>query len=231
MTSFAADNLTEQFSGRAPIFPLPNVVMYPHLLLPLHIFEPRYRTMVVDALEGEALIAMALLKPGWERTYSEKTAKIFDTVCLGRITAHERLADGRFNVAVKGLSRAVVTAEEQSDCPYRVGRFELLVDSYPTQPVIDRAHRRKELLSGFRELCPDLDRIFHQLVDADVPLGQLCDVIAHAMRLESTTAQQILEQIDVDQRSDIVLECVRRKVRTSADAVQKHGFPPQFSWN
>ena len=56
----------KDFSGLAPIFPLPNVVLFPNALLPLHIFEPRYRQMTADALEGERLIAMALLRPGWE---------------------------------------------------------------------------------------------------------------------------------------------------------------------
>src|SRR5262245_53587958 len=57
----------EHFSGRIPLFPLPNLVLFPHILQPLHIFEPRYRKMVADALTSERLLALALLKPGWER--------------------------------------------------------------------------------------------------------------------------------------------------------------------
>ena len=59
----------DSFSGTIPIFPLPNVVLFPNMLLPLHIFEPRYREMVEDALNGEGLIGMALLKEGWQNDY------------------------------------------------------------------------------------------------------------------------------------------------------------------
>src|SRR5262245_32721223 len=94
---FAAD-LTG-FTGAAPVFPLPDVVLFPHVALPLHIFEPRYRQMVSDALEEERYIAMALLKPGWETDY-EGRPPIHEMVCLGRITAEERLPGGKYNIVL-----------------------------------------------------------------------------------------------------------------------------------
>src|SRR4249920_2867873 len=99
-SEFAAD-LTG-FTGVVPIFPLPNVVLFPYVALPLRIFEPRYRKMVADALEDERLIAMALLKPGWETSTVPKPA-IHDMVCLGRITADERFPSGEFNIVVTGV--------------------------------------------------------------------------------------------------------------------------------
>ena len=196
-------------------------------------FEPRYRAMVTKALDGEGLIAMALLKPGWESRYSEKTPEIFGTVCLGTIIAHERLNDGCFNLALQGLSRAIVSSEEQNEFAYRVGRLKLASDRYPNQPVIDRDQRHRELMAGLRALVPqlDLNQFFTQMVDAEMPLGQLCDVIAHALQLESTRAHQILRQIDVDQRSDIVLECLQEKMVGAAAAERQKSFPPRFSRN
>src|SRR5574341_719860 len=87
-----------------PLFPLPNVVLFPNVFLPLHIFEPRYRQMVHQALAGDRLIGMVLLKPGYEGDY-EATPAVYKVGCAGTITHVERLADGRFNIVLKGVSK------------------------------------------------------------------------------------------------------------------------------
>ena len=227
------DGGLQQFCGQAPLFPLPDAVFFPHALLPLHVFEPRYRKMVGDALDAERVIAMALLKPGWESVYEEKTAPIFDTVCLGRISAHERLDDGRYNLILQGLSRATVIDEKQDDRPYRVARLDVSSDHYPAQPVIDRCHRQRELLLGFRELFPkiDLDHVLHQSLDAEIPLGQMCDVLAQALKLEPSIAQNLLEEVNVDLRSDMVLSHLRVLARKMKRGSLAETFPPQFSAN
>ncbi len=114
------------FAGTAPLFPLPDVVHFPHLLLPLHIFEPRYREMVADAIEGDRLLAMALLKPG--STTTEGSPPIHNTVCLGRITANQQTADGRYYLVLQGLSRARIVREENDDLAYRMAELELHPD-------------------------------------------------------------------------------------------------------
>jgi Lon protease-like protein len=95
-----------------PIFPLPNVVLFPNVFLPLHIFEPRYRQMVSDALGGERLIGMVLLQPGYETQY-ENSPAVYEVGCAGLITHVERLADGRFNIVLRGLERFRIVGEEQ----------------------------------------------------------------------------------------------------------------------
>src|SRR3954466_5571076 len=103
-----------------PLFPLPSVVLFPRAVLPLHIFEDRYRAMTADALEGDRLIAMALLRPGWEKSYYGRPA-IEPVVCVGRIVSHEKLADGKYNFLLQGLVRAVVVREHlQHETPYRI---------------------------------------------------------------------------------------------------------------
>ena len=79
-----------------PLFPLPNVVLFPNALLPLHVFEERYKAMTMDALAGRRQIAMALLSPGWEKCYYGRPA-IEKVVCVGTIVSHQRLPDGKFN--------------------------------------------------------------------------------------------------------------------------------------
>ena len=85
-----------------PIFPLPNVVLFPNVFLPLHIFEPRYRQMVDDALKGDRIVGMVLLRPGWEGDY-EGRPPVYPIGCAGVITHAERLPDGRFNIVLRGM--------------------------------------------------------------------------------------------------------------------------------
>src|SRR5271170_7665930 len=93
-----------------PLFPLPNVVLFPRAVLPLHIFEERYKAMTADTLCGDGQIAMALLKPGWEKCYYHRPA-IEPVVCVGVILSHEKLADGTYNFLLQGVARARITRE------------------------------------------------------------------------------------------------------------------------
>src|SRR6476469_5242590 len=97
-------------SDLLPLFPLPNVVLFPNVFLPLHIFEPRYREMVADALTADRLIGMVLLRPGWDRDY-EGRPPIFPIGCSGVMTHVEQLDDGRFNIVLRGLERFRVVDE------------------------------------------------------------------------------------------------------------------------
>jgi uncharacterized protein len=110
-----------------PLFPLPNVVLFPGVLLPLHVFEPRYRALVADALEGDRRFGMALLRPGWEADY-EGRPPIFAIGCSGVIVHAVRLDDGRYNIIVRGLDRFRVV-DETHDRQYRRAVIELLADS------------------------------------------------------------------------------------------------------
>jgi Lon protease-like protein len=107
-----------------PLFPLPNVVLFPGVFLPLHIFEPRYRAMTADALAGDRMIGMTLLKPGFEAEY-EGRPPIYAVGCAGLITHAEPLQDGRFNLVLQGVERFRVMAEDDSR-PYRRGVVERL---------------------------------------------------------------------------------------------------------
>ena len=89
-----------------PIFPLPDVTFFPHTLLPLHVFEARYRAMVIDALERDRKLVVVRLRPGYEASYAGKPP-VYPVAGLGEIVTCERLATGRYNILLRGdCSRA-----------------------------------------------------------------------------------------------------------------------------
>lgn len=105
-----------------PLFPLPNVVHFPRVLLPLHIFEPRYRALVRDALAGPRLIGMVLLRGEVQADYLE-APPIFETGTAGEIVRSEELADGRFNIVLRGL-REFHVVRERRRAAYREAAIE-----------------------------------------------------------------------------------------------------------
>lgn len=221
------------FTGKAALFPLPNAAFFPHVLLPLHIFEPRYRQMTADALDHEPFIAMATLRPGWEALADSEPAPIYEHVCLGRIAAHERLPDGRFYIVLQGVSRAHVTVEEVNDLPYRVAELELRPDRKAEHPTIDRQNRRREIMAAFHDLHPrlQLDKLLLEAVEMTNSLGLVCDVIASSLQLPPEQTQEILAEEDIDLRSDLVLRRLRELRRKAQDPQRLPTFPPDFSAN
>jgi Lon protease-like protein len=109
-----------------PLFPLPNVVLFPGVFLPLHVFEPRYRALTRDALAGDRIIGMALLRPGFEGDY-EGRPPIYPVGCAGVISHSDRLPDGRFNIVLHGLSKFRIV-EEIGDGDYRRARVEAITE-------------------------------------------------------------------------------------------------------
>ena len=107
-----------------PVFPLPNLVLFPHAVVPLHVFELRYRTMVRDALSGERVIAMGLLKPGWERDY-QGSPDYYPLACLARFEEVEWLPNDCYSLVVRGVARATL-GRVVREYPYRAARIELL---------------------------------------------------------------------------------------------------------
>ena len=107
-----------------PVFPLPDVMLFPNVSRPLHIFEPRYRALVADALAGDGLIGMVTLQPGYEAEY-EGRPPVFAIGCAGRITEVEELPDGRYLIVLRGLVKFRILDEDRSR-PYRLARVEAL---------------------------------------------------------------------------------------------------------
>lgn len=233
-TPFDVSDQLAQFHGEAPLFPLPNVVLFPHIVLPLHIFEPRYRRMVGDALGNGRWLAMALLQQGWELAGPTEEPAIHQTVCLGRISDENRLPDGRYYLNLQGMCRARVTEEvASSDRPYRVGRLALERDVYPPSSECGRGMNWKELLKAFRAHFPkvDLSQIVPGNSSSAAPLGALCDILAYAMKLETAELQRVLEELSVDRRCELLLSSLAKAAARGQPADAPRCFPPPFSLN
>src|SRR5262249_23665679 len=130
------------FNGQARLFPLPNLVLFPHVMQPLHIFEPRYRQMTADALTSDRLIALVLLRSGWEADYEGRPA-VHPVACLGKVVADHPLDHGLYNILLRGLSRIQITEEVTHAKLYRVAQVELLADvDEPSQKAEARLRRQ-----------------------------------------------------------------------------------------
>jgi ATP-dependent Lon protease len=235
MSSFEDLSLVPQdFSGKVRVFPLPNLVLFPHVMQPLHIFEPRYRHLLEDALATDRLIAMALLAPGWESDYEGRPA-LCPMACLGRVTTYHRLDDGTYNMLLLGLQRVRLLREIQPHKPYREAEVVLCEDSYPVCPGPTCRALQQRLRDAFVRvlpLLPEAQEQMDQLLAADIPLGVLTDVVSFMLEIEIGHKETLLAEIDVHRRARMLLEHL--------DAIAKgqggnNGpaavFPPRFSVN
>jgi Lon protease-like protein len=191
-----------------PVFPLPNVVLFPQVFLPLHIFEPRYRDMVADALEGDRLIGMVLLRPGWETDY-EGRPPVYPIGCAGLITNHERLPDGRYNIVLRGIEKFRIV-EETRDRTYRVARIEGLHEPLVAadRDEIRAARRRLEAL-----LVPQPQgRGTETKVPPAMADEDLVNALAQYMELEPLEKQALLERDGLLARCRSLIELLEMKM-------------------
>ena len=172
-----------------PIFPLPNAVLFPNVFLPLHIFEPRYRAMVRDAMATDHIIGMALLRPGYERDY-EGRPPVYPIGCAGVITHSEALPDGRFNIILKGLEKFKITGEDASR-PYRLAHVEAVPDVVGDQEraaIAEHRHRLESLVAAATEPGRQECKL-----PASVPDHDLVNALAQYFSFEPLERQALLE--------------------------------------
>jgi ATP-dependent Lon protease len=214
MLPWNAEDLTfdeARFGGAARLFPLPDLVMFPHVMQPLHIFEPRYRDMLNDALDSDGLIAMSMLAPGWELDY-EGRPPLMPHVCLGKVITHQRLADGRYNLILLGLRRAHILCESPPERSFRQAEVALLDDLYPSEGDAARAEVQALLTQQFQQALPRpkgaaIDSV-RELLAEDIPLGVLTDVVSFALPLERRLKCKLLAECDVDRRAKLLLQAL-----------------------
>jgi Lon protease-like protein len=190
-----------------PIFPLPNAVLFPNVFMPLHIFEPRYRAMVADALAGDRIIGMVLLKAGFEADYNARPP-IFPIGCAGVITHSEPLPDGRFNIVLKGIEKFRV-ADEDTGKPYRLARVEPIPEMVPD---VERAalHRLRQRLEALLAAAVERETGDPKFPPA-VPDEDLVNALAQYMGLEPLERQALLERNGVLARCQGMIELLEMK--------------------
>jgi uncharacterized protein len=221
----------QAFSGIARLFPLPNVVLFPHMVMPLHIFEPRYRQMTTDALAGDKLMAMSLLEPGWESDYEGRPA-LHPVACLGRILDHQRLPDGRFNLHLRGLSRIRIVREIDNERLYRSAKVQLLEEKPATAEEGNRL--RPQLLKvvpAWSESHGPAADVFPKVVQSNLPLEVVCDVLGYSLPLPVEVKQQMLEELDGDARVQALLTYLQTHSPPEVLPPPQRLFPPEFSTN
>jgi len=191
----------ERAKNALKVFPLPSVVLFPHTVLPLHIFEPRYRELVRDALTGDGLMALAQLEPGYEESYTGRP-RMRPMVCAGVIAWHEELEGGRYNILVHGTTRARIVTELPPRTQYREVHVSLL-------PDLQRAFPEEEQLrQAVFELASRLPPLVAQgLLQAAARTsgGALADVVASSVVADVERRQQLLCELEVGLRLRAVL--------------------------
>jgi Lon protease-like protein len=191
-----------------PLFPLPSTVLFPNVFLPLHVFEPRYRDMVADAAAGDRLIGMVLLRSGWERDY-EGWPPIYPVGCTGVITHMERLADGCYNIVLRGVERFRIVQEDHAHS-YRRATVDALVEGSLTPD--DRAAlghlrtRLEVLLASAADQAGSDPRTTAAMSDED-----LVNALAQYLDLEPIEKQALLERHGVRRRAESLVELLEMK--------------------
>lgn len=224
--SFSAD----QFAGVARVFPLPNLVMFPHVMQPLHIFEPRYRAMLEEAIEDDRLIAMGLLAPGWEKQ-SEGRPTLREMACLCRVATYQQTDKNTYNVLMLGVRRLKLVKELPPKKLFRVVESEILEDTQPDDLAEDGVRElQQQLFAGFKRSLPKMPDAFEQLdqlLGSQITLGMLTDIVAYTINLNLESKVRLLGETDVVRRAELLLEAIDGRPAGGGP----RPFPPRFSVN
>ena len=190
-----------------PIFPLPNLIFFPHTLLPLHVFEARYRAMVTDCLARDRRMAVVALKPGYESAYDGKPA-VYQIAGVGRIVQCERLASGRFNILLEGERRIRIDRELPADTLYR------MVAATPLGEIGAEGDGVGTLTARVTGRCLGILRAVKRATAAmeeslaGAAPGAVCDRIASAVIPDADVRQALLEELDVERRLSRLAEAL-----------------------
>jgi uncharacterized protein len=188
---------------RVPIFPLAGALLFPRTQLPLHIFEPRYRAMVRDALASNRLIAM--IQPREMESQGGAPPPLFDIGCIGRISTCDELEDGRFNLVLEGLSRYRIAREAEVTTPYRqvdADRSGFEEDDDPVLEMIQRAEIEREARAYADSLGYLVDWDSVTRLDDEM----LVNGIAQIAPLDVGSKQALLEAKDLAARADLLVQ-------------------------
>jgi Lon protease-like protein len=197
----------DKLPATIPIFPLQDVMLFPNISRPLYIFEPRYRAMVADALKGDRIIGMVLLRPGYEADY-EGRPPVFPIGCAGFITDFEQLPDGRYTIVLHGSVKFRITGEDQSR-PYRLARVDAMPETLDDADKAALSKERERLVSRLMAVIePGTDPPPSTLPDED-----LVNMIAQYLELDPIDRQDLLERNGALLRSRALIELLQRPAR------------------
>ncbi len=232
--------LPEDFDGQVRLFPLPNLVVFPHAMQPLHLFEPRYVQMLKESVSSDRLIAMATLTPLKGTQWPTTLPPIASTVCLGRILTHTEVESNRHNILLVGIRRAKLVAEIDAGKPFRVGQIDLIDDFELPGSTAESQHLKQELLDAFGSVMPvgkSMQQNLHQLMSDQMSLGPITDIVAYTLPFSIEDKLQLLRESDVGSRARFLVDRLNSgSIKFNAAQEEnetKDGpmFPPPFSSN
>ena len=191
-----------------PLFPLPNVVLFPNVFLPLHIFEPRYREMVADALASDRMIGVVLLRRGWDRDY-EGRPPIYSVGCSGVLTHNERLPDGCYNLVLRGIERFRILEEDHA-----LGYRRAVIEPLREQPLdaADRAAILRQRAKLESMLVPSQSNAADPRMPASMADEDLVNALAQYLDLEPLEKQALLEKASLRTRAESLVELLEMKI-------------------
>ena len=204
--------------SRLPIFPLPQATLFPGALLPLHVFEPRYRELTRDVLADNQLMAVARLKPGFESNY-EGRPPVYEVCGVGRVIEQHERPDGRFDLTLSGVARVRIVSEHPPDRLYRAVRAELLLDT-PPEPALVVA-LEAQIATLWRALGPHLPesvRDLRELTRDAAGAGAYADRLAATLVGDPDVSQRLLAETDPAERLRILVERLQELADTLAPA-------------
>ena len=192
-----------------PIFPLESATLFPNASYPLHIFEPRYRAMVAEALKGDRIIGMVTLQPGYEADY-EGRPPIFPVGCAGLITEYEELPDGRYNIVLGGLVKFRVTSEDNSR-PYRLARIETIPEPLDEKKTAALSELRARIESLLNALA---DKLSVGQPPPGMPDETLVDLLSQFLPLEGPgDRQRLLERESPLARATAIVDVLEKMAK------------------
>lgn len=228
-----------------PLFPLGAVAVLPQQVVPLHIFEPRYRQMIEHALDGAGQIAMAVLArsktlmsgtPG-SGSGATRPPRLRKAVCVCQIVQHEKQADGRYNLMVQGICRAVI-AEEEPASPERLYRRAMLepigLENHDTDELAEiREHLETSLRRPVLSKLVGVKPVLEYLADERIPTSALMELVTFSMVHDAELRYRLLAEGDIEARSKILLSELGELAKLLLQAEKQRGeaWPKGCSWN
>jgi Lon protease-like protein len=209
----SANHIPDQVLARLPLFPLPNVVLFPGMLLPLQVFEPRYLDLMKHCLETHQMMAIPLLKPGYEEGYDGRP-DLYTVAGAGVVSGHRVLDDGRMTVVVRGLERVRLLDELPPDESYRLARAARVQEQGLDLELGEEMVVLQSLLNQLSQAMPQAGLILAQIEEVADNVPQWIDLLAAYIVGDPALRQDVLEEFHVAQRfarltriiADIVLQ-------------------------
>lgn len=193
-----------------PILPLPDTVFFPHTLLPLHIFEPRYKQMIKDVLDSNGMVGVVQLRPGWHESYFE-SPPVYKVLGVGSIIESEQLEDGRYDILLSGRYRTQIVAEQETAI-YRSAEVHIVEDEIQPADADNVSTDHETLLTLYAKISaalPSGTSLHPGLDEKTVPPGTLVDVMSSLLVNDPYERQSLLSEPDVARRQQLLRVQIR----------------------